>query len=359
MKVLHIIDSLLLGGAEVLLASFVVEAKDEINSDVCTLYSSDTDLNKKIINSGIRLINMNSKRKYSLATLFKLIKLMRCQRYDIVHVHLFPAQYYGAVAALFAWHSKFIFTEHNVHNRRRESRVFKILDSLSYKAYSKIICVGKLVEDNLIKYLPNLKHKTQVITNGIKVDPPKYPNPIIQYDTVLVGSLRSNVKGVDIYLEAIKLAGAAISKAAIAGDGVLKEELIKLRNDLGLQDKVDFLNNVSDIGGLLERSRVFVMPSRFEGLPIALLEAMAKKKPVIASKVGGIPEVIEDGKNGILISPEAPQELAEKMSYLINDPGLCRQMGESAFKTVQERYSIEKYSEKVLNEYRLVVRKPL
>ncbi len=357
MKVLHIIDSLLLGGAEVLLASFVVATQNEVDNEVCTLYPSDTVLNERIESAGIPLIELNSKRKYSIKTLFKLIRLIRDNHYDLIHVHLFPAQYYGAIAALFATHSHFIFTEHNVHNRRRESKIFRVFDKVTYKAYSKIICVGQLVEDQLLQYLPHLKRKATVIYNGINVIPPAEKNPTYDYDTLLVGSLRSNVKGVDILLKAISILGEKISRVAIAGEGILKNELILLRDRLGLQGKVDFLGNVDQVGELLERSRIFVMPSRFEGLPIALLEAMSKKKPIIASKVGGIPEVVRDMENGLLICPESPEELAEKLGLLLDSPELCEKLGHQAFETIQERYSIEKYAQKVLNEYKQLTKR--
>lgn len=354
MKVLHIIDSLMHGGAEVLLASFVVASKNEATHEVCTLYPSNTVLRERIGNAGIPLIELNAKRKYSIKTLFRLIQIIRKNPYDIIHIHLFPAQYYGAVAALFARHGKFVFTEHNVHNRRRESKIFRTFDNLTYKAYSSIICVSQLVEDELLKYLPHLKKKTMVIYNGIQVDPPKVAS-VYRYDAVLVGSLRSNVKGVDVLLHAIKLLGDKISRVAVAGEGILKNELIALRDQLGLQEKIDFLGNVNQVGELLEQSRIFVMPSRYEGLPIALLEAMSKKKPIIATNVGGIPEVIKDRENGLLIPPENPEVLAEKLELLLNSPDLCSKLGNKAYESIQERFSIEKYSQSVINVYKHLV----
>lgn len=358
MKVLHIIDSLLLGGAEVLLTSFVLASQNEVFNEVCTLYPSDTVLNERIRNAGIPLIELNSKRKYSIRTLYRLIRLIREKDYDIIHVHLFPAQYYGACAALFHRRGRFIFTEHSVYNRRRESRIFRMIDDLVYKAYGRIICVGRLVEEELLKFLPHLSPKTTVIYNGIQVMPPQ-EHAACHYDAVQVGSLRSNVKGVDILLKAISLMGDKITRVAVAGDGILKDELMAMRDDLGLQDKVEFLGNVKQVGVLLEQSRVFVMPSRYEGLPIALLEAMAKKKPIIATHVGGIPEVIQDMENGLLIPPENPEALANKLELLLNAPELAGKLGNNAFKTIQERFSIEIYTQKVLNEYKqLMTRVP-
>lgn len=351
MKVLHIIDSLMFGGAEVLLASFVVASKSEVYNEVCTLYPSNTVLKERIRNAGIPLIELNSKRKYSVKTLLKLIRIIRKNNYDIVHVHLFPAQYYGAIGAFFSQHCKFVFTEHSVHNRRRSSKFFRILDHLSYKAYNKIICVGRLVENELLNHLPNLKGKTSVIYNGIQVVPPTEATSNY-YDAVLVGSLRDAVKGVDVLLHAVHLLGDKISRVAVAGDGVLKEELVSMRDRLGLQGKVEFLGNVDKVGELLEQSKIFVMPSRYEGLPIALLEAMSKKKPIIATNVGGIPEAISDSDNGLLIHPENPEELAQKLELLLHSPDLREKLGNKAYDTIQERFTIEKYMKKVLNEYK-------
>jgi len=111
-------------------------------------------------------------------------------------------------------------------------------------------------------------------------------------------------------------------------------------------------------GALLElyrRAKIFVLPSHVEGLPIALLEAMATGLPVVATKVGGIPDVVEDGLSGFLISPEDPEALADKIICLLEDPGLCRQMGETGKRIVLQNHHADQVAEGIVRIYRQLI----
>jgi glycosyltransferase involved in cell wall biosynthesis len=351
MKVLHVINSLGIGGAESLLVNYLISAKDEshVENDVCVLYDSEAFLYKRAVAHGIKIFNLHSKRKYSICPTLRLIWLIRRNSYGIVHVHLFPSLYYCSLASLFTPKVRYIYTEHSISNRRRKHKIISFLDRLSYRAYKKIICVSEAVKVNLIEWMPYVTGKTTVIYNGIPIE--KIKEQEKKYDLILVGSMNSNVKGVDIFLKALCMVKDHISKAAIAGDGKLKIELMELRNHIGLREKVDFLGNRGDINSLLEQSRIFVQPSRREGLPTALLEAMAKAMPVISTNIGGIPEAIENGKNGIIIRAEAVEELAIAILKLLTDRDLVQRLGEKAQAEVISRFSIEIYKNRLIKEY--------
>jgi glycosyltransferase involved in cell wall biosynthesis len=168
---------------------------------------------------------------------------------------------------------------------------------------------------------------------------------------LLVGSFRDNGKGIDILLKAVKLIEDKVNKVAIAGDGVLKEQMMELRNQLCLKEKVDFLGFRSDIDSLLDQSRIFVLPSRWEGLPISILEAMTKMKPIIATNVGGIPELLENGISGLLVEPENIVMLADAIKKLLNDNELAETIGKKAYKRVLGSYSIDTYVNNIVKVY--------
>jgi len=129
-------------------------------------------------------------------------------------------------------------------------------------------------------------------------------------------------------------------RLVLAGDGPLRPQLEDLATALGIGDKVEFLGQQgrSQVAKLLAGCEVFVLPSRSEPFGIAIIEALACKKAVVATAVGGIPEIIENGKNGILVEPDNPKALAEALIAVLNDRSLQLQLPENGYMTVRERF---------------------
>jgi glycosyltransferase involved in cell wall biosynthesis len=280
-RVLQIINSLHAGGAEALLKNFVLQMRKnkKMQIEICVLYSNGI-FKKEIKNKGISIWDLGLKSKYDLRGIIKLISLINRGKYSIVHVHLFPANLFGSLASLFLPKNiKFIFSEHNVYNRRRLFKIFTILDTFIYSRYYKIICVSKQVQVALIEWLPKLKRKIIVISNAVPVPDLSNWSPIKKYDILFVGRL-TKAKGVDILLKAINILKEKYQmeiKAAIVGEGYLEEELKGLVVKLGLEKEVEFLGVRRDIERLMKSTQVFVLPSRWEGLPLTILEAMSSR----------------------------------------------------------------------------------
>jgi glycosyltransferase involved in cell wall biosynthesis len=358
-KVLNVINSLNIGGAQSLLKNFILDAKksSDFEIDVCVLYPNGVFL-EELEKEGVRVFNLNSGFKYNFFMIFEILEIIKRGEYDIVHVHLFPADFFVAIASLFLDRSiKFIFTEHSTYNRRRASKVFKILDLFTYSRYHKIICVSKQVENSLKKWLPFVSNKTVIIRNGIPLNalPEKQLQKI--YDVLFVGRLE-RVKGVDILLRAaeyIRRVHSKNIKIGIVGTGVLLSDLKKLSSNLGINNTVEFLGLHHDILRLIDESTIFVLPSRWEGASISILEAMSRNVPVIATSVGGIPEVISNGQDGILVNPENPEMLAEAIIYLLENEKLREMLVNDAFKKVKEEFSIARYTYDILNLYKNVL----
>lgn len=358
-KVLQIINSLHAGGAEALLKNFTLQVKkhNEFNIDICVLYSPEM-YKEEIKRAGVPVWELGLNFKYDLLGVIKLVSLIKNKKYNIVHVHLFPANLFVSLASLFLPKNiKLIFSEHNVYNRRRVFKLFKILDAFIYSRYYKIICVSKQVQVALVEWLPNLQRKSVVITNGVPVPDLSNRSSIKKYDVLFAGRL-TKAKGVDILLKAIEILKEKYQKeikAAIVGKGYLEEELKGLVKELGIGEEVEFLGVRRDIEGLMESTQVFVLPSRWEGLPLTILEAMSSGVSIIATRVGGIPEVIEHEKEGILISPEDPTALARAISELLKDKELRVKLGINAYKKVKEKYSIEVYTKNILEFYKSLI----
>lgn len=138
------------------------------------------------------------------------------------------------------------------------------------------------------------------------------------------------------------------STAVICGEGALRQDLEKLISRLDLNGCVRLLGNQNDIGQFLAGADVFVLPSRWEGLPVALLEAMGAGLPVVATRVEGVDEVVENERQGILVPPEDPQALASALLQLIGNADLRRQMGEAGRQRVAGLYTLDIMCEQYL-----------
>ena len=360
-KILNLIDSLNAGGAESRLKNLVLEEKkySEIRTEICTIYSLGI-FSKQIKKNDIPVHNLNLKFKYDIRGILKIIRLIRKEKYNIIHVRLFPATLFAAIASFFLSQDiKFICDETNAYNRRRSSKIFKLIDKFIYSRYSKIICVSKQVEISLLKWFHHLKEKTITIPSGIPIPESKNNQYPKTYDVLLVGRLEK-AKGIDILLKAInilKFKHQKNLKVAIAGNGPLREDLENLAKELKINSEVEFLGIRTDIDKLMYSTKILVLSSRYEGLPITILEAMSRHLPIVATKVGGIPDIIENKKDGISIPPENPEKLAEAINKLLNDKNLREELAKNAYQKVKENFSIETYTKNLLDLYKSLIKK--
>jgi glycosyltransferase involved in cell wall biosynthesis len=178
----------------------------------------------------------------------------------------------------------------------------------------------------------------------------------INASSPLVGTVARLVtpKRLDFLLDAARLVCDAVPQARflIIGDGPLRDELERQAKQLDLApDYVRFLGSRLDIPDLLSALDIFVLSSEIEGLPVAMLEAMAASRPVVATQVGGIPQVIQNGQNGLLVPPKDPTGLAKAILTLIEDGDLRESMAQEGYRTVETRFSVDVVSKQVIALY--------
>ena len=167
-------------------------------------------------------------------------------------------------------------------------------------------------------------------------------------------------KGVDVLLHAWGRMLAAPAewrthlkpRLCIVGDGMLKAQLLRIAEDLGLTESVDFLGERTDVKNLLQQSWGFVLPSRWEGMSNALLEALACGLPSVATRVSGSEDIITDGVNGLLVEPEQPIELGQGLRRIIEDADLAQRLGKAGRATTIQHYQLDTVVEQCLTEYR-------
>jgi glycosyltransferase involved in cell wall biosynthesis len=165
------------------------------------------------------------------------------------------------------------------------------------------------------------------------------------------------VKGVDVFLRAAALVArrAADVRFAVVGDGSQHDSLVALAHDLGLDDRIVFTGVLAPSTPALSRFDVVAVPSRSEGLPMIVLEAMALERPVVASAVGGIPEAVADGTTGVLVPPDDPEALASAVLGVLDDPVRAAAMGRAGAARAVDRFSLDDQMRRYLAVFRSLV----
>jgi glycosyltransferase involved in cell wall biosynthesis len=213
-------------------------------------------------------------------------------------------------------------------------------------------------------------NKVAVIRNGVDIErfsPKEIDNEKIRQILgvsrsakliLFVGSL-AYYKGVDILIRSISdiVQNGNDIRVLIIGDGPEHDSLVGLRNSMGLEENIVFLGTLpnSELPRYYNECSVFVLPSRRESFGIAAIEAMACAKPVIGTKVGGLKEVIDDGKTGILVKPDNPKQLAEAIKRILNNDELATQLGDNAREKVLTDFNWDHIAQRTIEVYKQVL----
>jgi len=282
--------------------------------------------------------------------MYRIARFLRRRKVDILNVHnLAPLIYAGGAGRMLPSGPRVVYTEHNQIYRANERarRKFREYARLAHQ----IVTVSHDLERTLVDKI-KVPVPARTIHNGI--DGSRFAGANdggvrrelnIADDAFVFGTavVLSEQKGITYLLDAVKLVRAQAPEVqfVIAGDGPLREHLeSKARSD-NLGPNVRFLGYRSDIPALVASFDTYVLPSLWEGLPLALLEASAQGLPIIASAVGGNPEVVEHGVNGFLVPPRDPKALADHLLRIYRDPELRQEMRRNNLKKFAERFSMD------------------
>lgn len=350
MKILHIVFGLPIGGAEALLETICRKLdKQKYDIYVCSI-TDEGLLGPKIRETGVKLITLNSSlRVYSVATIVKLFLLIRKINPVIVQTHMFQANTLGRIASFLANVPVIIATEHGFYRYKRTRQIF--IDWLLSHITDKIIVISETVKNYISSRSKIPVNKFQVIYNFIDIEtfiPKKSKDELRQEFGVsdldfIIGSVGRIVKekGYDILLQAMNLLrerGYSF-KCIIVGDGKYLSTLKSNAVVANLSKDVIFTGFRSDIADILQIFDIFALPTLDEGFGISIIEAQIMGLPVIASSVDAIPEIIQNGYNGLLVPPNDPYSLANEMEYLYKNAGRRSEIGIKARESVVERFS--------------------
>jgi len=347
-NVLHLTEIYDTGGAENMLISLVENLdKSRYRSIVCLL--RDGWLNTQLQKRGIETMVIPQPHSVDFPWLQRVYRVLRDRCIDVMHAHEFAMNIYGSVLSLVT-RIPIITTVHgkNYYGDKWRRR-------LAYRfaaRRSTMVAVSEDLKGFLMQRIGIHPNRIRVVYNGIDLQTYKVNdsnNAIrdelgISPDQPIIGTVGNlfAVKGQSYLLRACKSIANHFPNFVllVAGAG---EELVMLEqqaNILGISGNVKFLGFREDVPSLLQAMDVFVLPSLSEGLPLSILEAMAMQKPVVASNVGGIPEVVQDGMTGCLVPPSDPEALADKILQLLHHPQAAVTLGKQGRKRVEVTFGL-------------------
>lgn len=366
-KILYVIDTLEVGGTE----RSLLETTQRLDSArfepvVCSIYRGSA-LKGQFEDAGIRVAELGLAGKYQFpAAWLRLRRLAKDEQPSLIHTMLFRADQIGrtvgrwlripVISSLVNVPYEPVRLEANPNLSRWKVTMFRQVDSLSARWVTRFHAVSDAVRDSNCRYLGVPPEHVTVIPRGRTLPEPRAcVNGKLQ-------RLRSSLELEDSYpviLNVGRLIGqkgqADLIHATpqiiqefpgcrllIAGDGTLRAELERQIKEQRLEDRVSLLGNRSDVGELLQVADCFAFPSRYEGLPGAVIEAMLAARPIVAADIPTIRDVIDNLTTGLLVPPQDPKSLANAIIRIARDKTLAKNLGRAAEARARDRYDIDR-----------------
>ncbi len=372
LRILFLITELDTGGAQKALARLLASLnRSRFKPHVACLYHGDKTVAQEIRALGIPLTDLRMQAKWRADALWRLYRLLRRQQPAILHTWMFHANLPGRLLGRLAGVPIVITSRRNVNiggpARERLLRWTSGLDDA-------VIAVCELARQAEIERAGAAPHHVATIYNGVDVTAFSRSDPEadarirdtfdIPADAPLLGAIGRlhPQKDFGTLLAAVAQLRRQVPDAhlLLVGDGELREELVNHARSLGLGDCVTFAGHRTHIPEILAAIDVFTLTSLWEGLPNVILEAMAAGLPVVATRVGGVPEVVVAGETGLLVPPRDPDALSRAIVTLLRDPALRQTMGRAGQERVRHRFSVEQMVRRTESLYeRLLAEKGL
>ena len=365
-KVMHVIPTLGSGGAERQLANLVCNTSPEIIEHIVCMIEDNDFFGSSIRSAGYRTVNMriNKKRPFIRASM-SVRKVIKESKPDILHSWLYNGNVVTRLASL-GFNSIPIVASLQLPDYDPVAAkignwnpikvgVLKKIDKLTahFKKPHFVAC-SNFVRESYIRYFGITEAGSSVIYNafdptGLETEAGKVellkkelnlpPESFVFFNVGRFDPQKNHRNLIPAFRRVLD--EAADAYLLLAGVGILREEIEDLAAECGVSDRVLFLGRRDDIGDLLELADVFVFPSFFEGLGIALVEAMSKGVPCIASDIGVFREVLQDENHGLFIDPHSQPDLTAAMLRLYNDADLRTRLGKASRLLAESRYSIK------------------
>jgi glycosyltransferase involved in cell wall biosynthesis len=343
--ILYLITELSTGGAQAALLHLLEGLdRERYTPTVACLYNGDGAVAREIRALGIDVFDAQMRRKIDLLALLRLYRHIRRVCPAILHTSLFHANLPGRILGRLAGVPVIICSERTM---AMEGEWRYRFNRWTIGLVDCVIAVSANVRDFCVSHIGLPPEKLGVIYNGVQV-PETSASPRearaklgLPLDGQVIGTVSRLylVKGIDFLIRALaQMDDAAL---AIVGDGPERAALETLADTLGVAGRIHWTGHRRDVPTLLPAFDLYVQPSLHEGMSNTILEAMAAGLPVVATAVGGTPEVVDDGVTGLLVPPRDPDALAGVIVRLLRDLDLRRKMGRAGQERVRRHFSLE------------------
>lgn len=367
LNVIHVVSGLFVGGGQLGAMDLVkqITANGVANAYLCFLGKPERQLQ----NDGFAFIASYDGNYANLLTLWQTVRALRRHIKQklphIVHSHGWDSDLIAALAVRgldikHVSHIRALSTWAKNPGFKRRLRLWLTRWAL-VNSKTVFIAVSEAAKASACEHLDLAHGRVHTVLNGVDLEgfsridkvqrtvPPEGRGPMV----VGTAARLAPEKGLDVLIESISLLGPTHSgvKVRIAGQGRMAEALGELAQTLGVSSQIEFLGMVDDMSAFYQELDVFVLPSFTEGLPRTAIEAMASGVPVIATRVGGVSELVRDGIDGALINPAKPDELAEEIARLFGNPVLRHQMGVAARRRARSAFGLDRVTNQVNEIY--------
>lgn len=288
----------------------------------------------------------------------RLARIVHAERPDVVHTHLVHGDLYGTLAAVPS-RVPVVSTKHNDDPFR--AGPFRFLERALTLRAARVICITSALRDFNVQQVGLPERKLEVIRYGLDElpaawGPPGGPELPARARVLLAIARLEPQKGLDVAIVALARVRRQHPDAVLVvlGSGPLEAELEELAREHGVEHAVHLPGRSGDVAHWLERSELLVHPARWEGFGLVLLEAMLASRPVVATRVSAIPEVVEDGATGLLVAPDDSVALATAIETLLSDRARGVAYGQAGLERARQHFSVASMARRTVDVYERV-----
>lgn len=360
MNILHLVFSFERGGAETYIVNTIerMKEKDIKFFVVCDHKGTNHDKIEKIC-SNVEIINMKS--ILDLKAAFRIAKFCRENNIEIIQAHFLRESFIAVLSKIFNPKIKVLWTMHLIYDEKRN--LLRNMNKFFSKGANRIICVSEAVKHSLATEGISSK-KLATVLNGVDTDffKPTHGNQIrkelgIEDDDILLTTVSrfQKVKGHEFLIDALNELRNNYNfkfKSLLVGDGEEMENIKRKAEDLNLTDRVIFAGYREDIPSILTESDIYISPSENEAISFSIMEALACEVPVVATKVGGVPEVINKGKCGVMAHYGDEKRFAKAVYDLYNNKKEYEEIKKNSRMLIQENFSLKNMISSTYNIYK-------
>ena len=366
LRIMEMIDKPSLGGGQTAVL-LLAENLDRSRFEAIVSSAGEGPLAEESRRKGIAYIPVPLGKRVSLQPAREIAAVLRENRIDLLHTHGGIAGIYGRSAARRARTPAVVHTLHGIHYLHYRNpflrQLYVILERRCSRSTDRLILVCQSDLRQARKHRLASEAKMTVILNGMDPQPEPAAHEVARRrsdlgwppDRPVVGTVARlhRQKGVVNLLRAAPEILRAFPEVniAVVGDGPQNDSLRREAQRLNLEDRFLFLGERKDAAALMALFDIFVLPSLWEGLPFVLVEAAALGKPIVATAVDGVPEILEDRKTGFLVQPGDPSALAAAVIRLLGDKKAARRLGETARTLVPPRFPLRRMIDQTENLY--------